>query len=786
MGSGRWLIDRYVGRTVSAYLLLVGVFLTGALAAQQAGRLLEALSATDAPGDAVLNILAALLPTLLTLAIPMAVLLAVIIGLSQLGSDSEIIAMQAAGLGLNALARPVLIISAAISLGALFLNLSVAPEAMRSLREIELRAAKYKLESPVEPRTFNTKIPEYVLYIREGDRVKGVWQNVFIFNQQANGKVRLITAREGRIDFAKEVSGQGSELFLQDAVMLSSMPDKTANETAGANSTEAWTVDRAGQTRLTFPTNRQDILQRLEKRPFEFDEMTLGELRKLAAGPAGPEQRSAAVQAQKKLALSFGPLVMGLLGVSLGSRVRRGGRGAGLVLGFVALVIYQLVALVGEQLARKGTLPPIAGVWLGPGLATLFSLFWLTSRNRRFGLRGWLRRLMRKTEAEKGIEANEVKPEPTATKRVGGRNSRYWSSFPAYLDWSALRTLAMVFALTLSLLTFLFLTFTLFELWRFIAPGKEGYLLVARYLFYLLPLTLGQTLPGAGLIAALTAYALMARRLEAVAWWSSGLSAYRLMLPCFIFALALCLGFWWLQERVMPTANITQDTLRAQIKGSPKGVTPTRQWLAPSGSTTLYSYSYDETSGALRDVSIYLFAGDQTHLKQVIRAERAIWDGASRLDLQEVEEIQIINGQLSSEKKTALTLPVNAPAEVFKPAADKPSQLSAEDLRGYVKASNGRGETVALLATSLQAKYAAPFGAFALILLGAPLALAFDRRRILNALGAAVLASLVFWILTNVCQQFGVRGILPPVAAAWTPTALFSCLTLYLLSRTRT
>ena len=473
---------------------------------------------------------------------------------------------------------------------------------------------------------------------------------------------------------------------------------------------------------------------------------------------------------------------MGLLGVSLGARVRRGGRGAGLVLGFAALIIYQLVALVGEQLARKGTLPPLVGVWLGPFLAIAFSLFWLTSRNTRFAWRGWWGRLWRKREESvEAVSETANKPRALNQRRLG-----YGWSFPAYLDWSTARTLTLTFLLTLAALTFLFLTFTLFELWRFITPTSEGYWLMARYLFYLLPLTFMQTLPGAGMIAALATYALMARRLESVAWQASGLSAYRLMLPGLLFALALSGGFWFIQEKIMPPANLKQDALRASIKGNPKANTPTRQWLAPANGTTLYSYNYDDTTGGLRDLSVYTFADNQTHLKSMLRAGRAQWNGPRSLHLSEVEEVTINGGEAQSARKPEIDLPVTEVADVFKPAADKPSQLSAGELRVYVKAAGGRGEEVATLATALQTKYAAPFGALALMILGAPLALAFDRRRILNALGAAVIASLIFWILGNFFQQLGARNLLPPVAAAWIPTALFGCFTVYLFSRTRT
>jgi LPS export ABC transporter permease LptF/LPS export ABC transporter permease LptG len=782
MGFSKWLIDRYVARAALSYLFLVAIFLTGALAAQQAGRLLEAISATDAPLDAVLNTLAALLPTLLTLAIPMAVLLAIIIALSQLGSDSELIAMQSAGLGVKAVARPLLLICAVISLLAGYLNLYVAPQAIRSLREIELKAAKYKLESPVEPRTFNTKIPEYVLYIREGRKDTGVWQNVFIYNQKPDGSLRLITSKEGRIDFAKELETKGSELFLQDVVMVGNAPKPEDAAGEGKN----WTLDRAGQTRLTFPTNRRDIIEKLQQRPFELDELSLEELRRIAREGSGNEKRIAEILAHKKLALSLSPLVLGLLGVSLGMRVRRGGRGAGLVLGLIALISYQLVALVGEQTARKGTLAPAVGIWLAPVLAVGFSLFWLLSRDARFGLRGWKDRLWRglaRRSQAGGAEVEQLETPQAAPPK--NAEARHWLSFPAYLDSGTGRSLALNFLLTLAVLTFLFLTFTLFELWRFIAPTPEGYWLMGRYLFYLLPLTLMQTLPGAGLIAALATYALISRRLEAVAWWASGLSAYRLLLPVVLFALTISASFWYIQESVMPAANLTQDALRAQIKGSPKANTPTRQWLAPANSATLYSYNYDDAAGALRDLSIFDFGPEQTHLRRMIHAGQGILAEQNSLRLTNVEEVNFVDGKAQTTRQAELIYNLENSADIFRPAADKPSQLSAGDLRAYLNSGSAAIDKP-MLATSLYAKYAAPFGALALIILGAPLALAFDRRRTLNALAAAVVASLLFWILTNVMQQFGARGLLPPVVAAWTPPAIFGCLTAYLLSRVKT
>src|SRR6185295_11711087 len=108
---------------------------------------------------------------------------------------------------------------------ATFLHLKEAPQAARDLRRAALQGALRKLESPVEPRTFNTEIPGYVIYVRDGDKAQGSWARVFIYAQQRDGSTRVVTARSGRIDS----SGDKAELVLSDVVTVK-MPSAAATE----------------------------------------------------------------------------------------------------------------------------------------------------------------------------------------------------------------------------------------------------------------------------------------------------------------------------------------------------------------------------------------------------------------------------------------------------------------------------------------------------------------------------------------------------------------------------
>src|SRR5207237_9309828 len=141
-------------------------------------------------------------------------------------------------------------------------------------------------------------------------------------------------------------------------------------------------------------------------------------------------------------------------------------------------------------------------------------------------------------------------------RRLG--SCQWLVSFPSLLDLGLLRMMTMSFLFGFFALVAIFNIFTVFELWRFIAATHAGAKLIAEYLFYLLPLVSVELFPGSVLVAMLITYALTAKRREAVAWWASGQSVYRLMLPGFAFAVGMGAGSWLVEAGIMPQSNVRQ------------------------------------------------------------------------------------------------------------------------------------------------------------------------------------------------------------------------------------
>src|ERR1051325_4836696 len=246
--ASRRLIERYIIRTIFPYALIALALLTGVLFVQQSGRYLETIFRTTVPAMFLYSLSPPLFPTGLSFTLPTALLCGTIIGLGRMGSDSELVAMRAAGVSRSQIVVPVLLIGLVTTVAAWQLNMNEAPRAQRELRNIGARAALYKLDSPVEPQTFTTDIPGYAIYVREGDKSRGQWGGVFIQSHEDDGSTRLITARTGRIDSSDEKS----ELVLQDAVQTRIPAPDAANQ--------QYVVERLTQLRILFNTGRKDLL----------------------------------------------------------------------------------------------------------------------------------------------------------------------------------------------------------------------------------------------------------------------------------------------------------------------------------------------------------------------------------------------------------------------------------------------------------------------------------------------------------------------------------------------
>lgn len=755
-----WTISRYIIGAIAPYFVSSWLLLSVILFVQQAGRFSDIFFSANIPSQLIWQLAVALIPNVVAFTCPMAVLVGTVIGLSKMQGDSELVAIRAAGVGDLQILLPVTLLGVVLSIFSFLINFYGVPIAAGIVRQVALRTAIYKLESPIEPGVFNTEVAGYTIYVRDGDIVNGNWKDIFIHTEdQKTGTVRLITSRQGRIDS----SDQSSELVLEDAVSTT-----IATDGAGEN----FVSERIGEVRFAIKTRRGELVEKLASTETSAEELGLNQLADFARSRQGSERTEAEILWQRRILLAMTPVLFCLLGAALVLRFNRGGRGFGIVVSLLSLITYYLLAFLGEQLARTGRLSvTLAG--LLPVAATLGCVFGL------LGLRSftWAGR----------FRLNFAMMRERLGKLSAVKGPSFFIDLTAGLrDFDIVVNLIRYFLLTLAFLTAIFLIFTAFELWRFAGTMESGVWLLFRYLFYLLPFIYLQLAPSAAMIGMLATFVIKSRQNEIVTWISTGQSVYRLLAPCFLLMLLLGGINLAVQEFIAPSANVMQESLRQQLRSRGRSPGLARYWVADGNRIYSFYNINNASDNELQEpsVTVYEFADKGAKLQALYRSSGASWRSGLVTLTGPVRVSRLNFGSIENSVFSDM-LEIPAGTNPFKELRKRPSQLSISDTRENIRIVESDVEK-RTFEVALERKWSTLFLPFVIALFTAPFALSLNRKGKAVTVGSAVALWLVYMGITSVFEQFGLSGALSPTAAVWGPVGLFAMLGAYLLMRVRT
>lgn len=760
-----WRISKYIIQSIAPYFAFTWLLLSVILFVQQASRYSEIFFNTSLPSSIVWQLTLALVPNVIAFTCPMAVLLGVIIGLSKMQGDSELIAVRAAGVGNFQITLPIIILGILLSLFAFFINLKGVPLAAQLVRRVAIQTALYKLRSPIEPGTFNTEIKGYTFYIKDGDLEKGTWKNVFIYNEdKQTSQVRLITSANGKIDSNEN----DSELVLDNA---------SINTFSTNDLNQKLVYESVNNLRLVIPTKRKELVEKMSQTEETPEELGLRELMKYAQSKEGKERTEAEILFQRRIILSVTPLIFALLGASLVLRFNRGGRGWGIFLALVSLIAYYLVALMGEQLARSGGLNVFISS-LFPIILTSGAIFWFFL-SQRLGLTKIGGGLFQKFSFSSYLKKTKIL-----------RKNSFANLTTGILDYDIISSLLKYFFLTLAFLTVIYQIFTAFELWKFVAGMNNGFSILAQYLLYLIPFVYIQIAPSALMIATLATYVIKSRQNEVVTWTASGQSIYRLLLPCFILMMFIGLINWGIQEWILPYNNKIQDELRSRIRsGGKSSLASGKNWVATEN--RIYSFELTDDpklnagSRKVNNLSVYQLDDKGGKLLSLTQIKEASWEEGSIKFLADGNKIDWIGGNPQKNALASNAFEIKENYNPFNLAFRKPNHLTAGETAEYIKTTESESEKRAY-SVALQKRYATIFLPLIITLFTAPFALSLSRKGKVVTVGYAVGVWLLFIGVTNFFEQFGNNGYLDARVAVWSPLVLFTVLGFYLLSRVRT
>lgn len=163
MGS----IDRYIFRTTLASFALVLVSLTGVIWITQALRGIDLMTSQGQTIVTFLGITSLVIPALVLIIAPIALMIAVSHTLNKLATDSEIIVMNAAGFSPFRLFRPFLYATVVVSVMVAFIAAYLAPDGMRRLKQWDAEITADVLANILQPGRFAQLDQNLTIRIRE-------------------------------------------------------------------------------------------------------------------------------------------------------------------------------------------------------------------------------------------------------------------------------------------------------------------------------------------------------------------------------------------------------------------------------------------------------------------------------------------------------------------------------------------------------------------------------------------------------------------------------------------
>lgn len=750
------IIDRYVLRQMAWPFALGLTIFTFLLIVPELMRYAEEYVSKGVSFWIVGRLVATLLPYSLALTIPMSVLLALLVAFGRLSADREFVALQACGVSLLRLFRPVALVSVTSCLATAYVYMVLIPVGNQTFREITFSILASSAENEVKPRVFFDGFPNIVVYARELPPTGG-WDGVFIADNRSGEGSSIYVARHGRA------------VVNRDAKTVEMVLDEWTQHQVDAGG--EYRVFRGNNIVLNLSPEGMFPTGGVQK---GLREMSVPELRARIGvmRERGDSPHNEIFELQKRYSIPAACLVFGLIGLALGATNRRDTKLASFVLGIAVIFAYYLLLWFGQSLVRGQRIPSWLAAWLANlvlgGLGVL--LFMWRDRVADQEIRIYF------LEAIRNYFAHRT--------QVLGRVALPFGILDRYVAMTYLRLLGLS-ALALG---GMFYVSAFIDLSEKVFRGTGTWKMLGTFFIYTTPQYLYWIVPLAVLLASLVTVAILTKNSELVVMKACGISLYRFAVPMVAGAVAAGMFLFALEQTVLGPANRRAQAIRHVLDGgSPETFDVlNRRWVVGRDGS-IYHYGYfDPRLRRFTSLWVYEFDEGMRHITQRTYADQAQYAGSTwnvergwaRTFTVGVESIPFV--QFDSAQR------MFDPPEHFSTETADPEFMSFTQLRTYTEQLAQSGFDVVRQRVALYRKLSFPFVTIVMTLIAVPFAVTIGRSGAMAGIGVGIAIALAYWTTILFFAAMGSGGLLTPLLAAWAPNLLFGAGAAYLLLTVRT
>jgi len=300
----------------------------------------------------VLKLFLLMTPYIITYALPIAVLIAVLMAMGRLSSDNEIVAIRSSGINIFRLILPLILVGIILSLGLVLFNDRASSYAHYAYRKTLLEVGIKNPTAAFEEGVFINSFQKYILFIYRVDQKTNKIYNVRIYEPQGEDKpTRTIVAKAGEFISIPEKNMVKLKLI-----------DGTSDEPDPENPLNFY--------KLNFKTYFMNLnlaqsqsKDQIKKKP---KDMTINELRSEISRlkSEGIDPSPLITQINERLTLALSPIVFILLGAPLAIITRRREKSINIGLAILIIVAYYPLLIGCEALGIQGYVNPQIAMWI--------------------------------------------------------------------------------------------------------------------------------------------------------------------------------------------------------------------------------------------------------------------------------------------------------------------------------------------------------------------------------------------------------------------------------------
>ncbi len=340
----RYILREVLGPTLLCLLIFTMVLLMGRLV-----KLVDLIINKGVSPSDIMVLFATLLPSFLTISLPLAFLMGIMIGLGRMSADSETVALKSAGIGLARISIPVFALALIFALLTGMAGLWAKPWGYRAFKAKSFEITKQKATIGFQPRIFMNQFDNLVVYANEIDEHADQMHNLFIVEKKPEA-TSWVFADTGNI--MTDEQNETVTIRLHDGVIHRQKTDSVDNYQL-IHFRNYDVQPNISSAVNTVRTGRQ--------RPKELPTGKLWTSIDQAKNPA----RAQALKAElhQRLCSPLAPLLFALFGLPFSMQSHRSGRSGGFVMGLIIYLCYYFLLSAADTLTVEAAVSPWLSFW---------------------------------------------------------------------------------------------------------------------------------------------------------------------------------------------------------------------------------------------------------------------------------------------------------------------------------------------------------------------------------------------------------------------------------------